>query len=614
MLQHYPNCTDVYYFDDGSITTLYNMFSGSGGTVQNQITKMVFMEGYFKNITTLDRLTWYNENLRTLDIRGLNSGKVTSMGAMCMSLNNLTELIGFEDFDLSIVNTMRQLMYECHSFNQRLDLSTATSLNSTGLELAFNKCSSLEYTPILPSNYTGSMGDCFNGCSKLVEAPTIPNGVTNLQNCFYNCTSLTTIGNIPSSCNNFYAMVQLCSSLTSVPQDGWKGNMGYTFNNCTSLNQQINISSASNLESTFNGCTSLSITPNLPSTATCTMEGCFYNCTALISPPITPEGVAKMSNCYRGCTTLTTTPNIPTSVTKLLATFYGCTSLTKGAILTKEHNITEYGYMYYSCSSLKSVQILLTAKWSQGYPPLSGCNSLTDIEWIGLSNSNFNLNNLGITFTQADIQKLVPEHLDDLYKDTIKLNHKDTKVTINNNETTYVESARYVEYIEGDGTNYIDTRIYANPQWKYEAVFDINVKGGYYNLFGSDNTEFRLFLNSGGNRSIISYNNVDYNQDEYTVGEKIKVVMDKNQYYVNDELKSTVAENTSTTAFRYSTWIFKARFVGRDNEKPCKMKLYSFKMWDENGTLQFDGRPCLVNEKYPCMYDEVSKKFFFPQS
>ena len=614
VLQHYPNCTDVYYFDDGSITTLYNMFSGSGGTVQNQITKMVFMEGYFKNITTLDRLTWYNENLRTLDIRGLNSGKVTSMGAMCMSLNNLTELIGFEDFDLSIVNTMRQLMYECHSFNQRLDLSTATSLNSTGLELAFNKCSSLEYTPILPSNYTGSMGDCFNGCSKLVEAPTIPNGVTNLQNCFYNCTSLTTIGNIPSSCNNFYAMVQLCSSLTSVPQDGWKGNMGYTFNNCTSLNQQINISSASNLESTFNGCTSLSITPNLPSTANCTMEGCFYNCTALISPPITPEGVAKMSNCYRGCTAMTTTPNIPTSVTKLLATFYGCTSLTKGAILTKEHNITEYGYMYYSCSSLKSVQILLTAKWSQGYPPLSGCNSLTDIEWIGLSNSNFNLNNLGITFTQADIQKLVPEHLDDLYKDTIKLNHKDTKVTINNNETTYVESARYVEYIEGDGTNYIDTRIYANPQWKYEAVFDINVKGGYYNLFGSDNTEFRLFLNSGGNRSIISYNNVDYNQDEYTVGEKIKVVMDKNQYYVNDELKSTVAENTSTTAFRYSTWIFKARFVGRDNEKPCKMKLYSFKMWDENGTLQFDGRPCLVNEKYPCMYDEVSKKFFFPQS
>ena len=589
VLQHYPNCTDVYYFDDGSITTLSNMFSGAGGTVQNQITKMVFMEGYFENITTLDRLTWYNANLETLDIRGLNSGKVTNMVAMCMNLDNLTELIGFEDFDLSIVKDMTQLLYFCKSFNQQIDLSTATSLKSNGLNNSFYNCTSLTYTPILPSNYTGSMTNCFNGCSKLVEAPILPDGVNGagLQQTFQGCTSLTTVPNIPSACTTYQQTFQGCSSLTSVPTDGWNGYMYRTFYGCTSLNQQINISSPTNLEGTFQNCTSLSITPNLPPTANCNMNHCFNGCSSLITPPTTPEGIDSMQQTYQGCTALTTAPYIPDSVINIQ-------------------------YILHSCSKITSVELPLR-NTSNFTHPLWSCSSLTDVTWRGLRQNNFNLNNLGITLTQEDIKELVPEHLDDLYKDTIKLNYNDTKVTINDNETVYVESARYVEYIQGDGTNYIDINIYANPQWKYELI-----RSGTDTAYGVvfDSGDFTRFRISDRYQSTLIYNNANtnYNHDVGTDTSIYTVTIDKNKCYVNGELKCTATETSDATRFTKGVRLFKTFQTRTDIYRVSVGKLYSFKMWDGDGTLQFDGRPCLVNEKYPCIYDEVSKKFFFPQS
>lgn len=607
ILAHYPNCTDLYLFEDGTVTTLYSMMEVSDGSdshIFQQVQTVTFIDGYFNNLKNLSRAFRHCHNLTKV-----------------ISIPNTVELM---DYTFEFAKVLREmnvptnltkvyyLLSNNTTFNQQLDFSNCPIIND-GLANAFSDAKGLTTPPILPSNYTGSMTSCFNGCSKLVEAPTIPDGVTSLQGCFYNCISLTTIGNIPSSCNNFYAMVQLCSSLTSVPIDGWNGNMYFTFKYCTSLNQQINISSATSLQETFNNCQSLSITPNLPSTSSCSMYGCFQGCTSLVTPPITPEGVTEMSNCYRGCTAMTTTPNIPTSVTKLLNTFYGCTALTKGATLTEEHNITEYGHMYCSCSSLKSVQILLTAKWSQSYPPLSGCNSLTDIEWIGLSNSDFNLNNLGITLTQADIQELVPEHLEDLYKDTIKLNCNDTKVTINDNETIYVESARYVEYIQGDGTNYIDIDIYANPQWKYELTRS-GTDTAYGVVFDSgDYTRFRI---SSAYQSTLMYNAKEFTYDHNlnTDTSIYTVTIDKNKCYENGELKATITETNDTTQFTKGVRLFRTFQSRTDIYRVSVGKLYSFKMWDENGTLQFDGRPCLVNEKYPCIYDEVSKKFFFPQS
>ena len=59
VLKWYPNCTDIYLFEDGSVTSLVN-FIGAGEDVKdynpksrNQVTKISFMEGYFNNLTSL---------------------------------------------------------------------------------------------------------------------------------------------------------------------------------------------------------------------------------------------------------------------------------------------------------------------------------------------------------------------------------------------------------------------------------------------------------------------------------------------------------------------------------------------------------------------------------
>ena len=39
-------------------------------------------------------------------------------------------------------------------------------------------------------------------------------------------------------------------------------------------------------------------------------------------------------------------------------------------------------------------------------------------------------------YEQETVKSLVPEHLDDLYKDKIKISFGDNKITVNNTETT----------------------------------------------------------------------------------------------------------------------------------------------------------------------------------
>ena len=584
VLQYYPNCTDLYLFDDGSVVNLQYMYSNGGNNnahdTRKQVQNVTFMEGYFNNLNNL-------------------------MNAFTSCIN----LVTVNNIPKSVTN-FKNCFERCNKFNCQIDFSEF-NMESGTLQGTFYYCSSLEYTPILPSNYTGTMTSCFNGCSKLVEAPTLPDGVTALNGCFQACASLTTISNIPSACIDFNSMCLNCNSLISVPQDGWNGDMASCFYSCHSLNQQINISSCTNLSSTFQNCRALSVTPNLPSTATCTMQNCFNGCSSLITPPTTPEGVAKMNNCYRNCTALTTPANIPTSCTNCDSLYYGCTSLTEGSEITEEHNINNINNMYVNCTSLHYVQLPLTADLT-GFKPLDGVNSI-DIDWIGTRYADYIVTNLGTIPREEDIHELVPEHLEDLYKDTIKLNCNDTKVTINDNETVYVESARYVEYIQGDGTNYIDIDIYANPQWKYELT-----RSGTDTSYGVvfDAGDFTRFRISDRYQSTLIYNNTNanYNHDVGTDASIYTVTIDKNKCYVNGELKCTATETSDATQFTKGIRLFKTFQSRTDIYRVSVGKLYSFKMWDENGTLQFDGRPCLVNEKYPCMYDEVSKKFFFPQS
>lgn len=380
VLQWYPNCTELYLFEDGSVTSLQGIFGNYNKQCRARLKYIEFMDDYFNNLTNL------NTSLRD-----------------CVNLERINRI------PVSVTNIL-SCFYGCSKFNQQLDLSKYNIINN-GLITTWNLCTSLTYTPILPSNYTGSLQSAFRG-TKITTAPVLPDGVTSLNGTFIDCPELTTVRNIPSSCNNYDRAFFECKKLVSVPEDGWNNVMISTFFGCSSLNQRIVINSASSLNSTFRDCSSLSITPVLPEVVNGVMNNCFQGCSNLVTPPQTPKGITNMGATYYNCTSLTTAPEIPNNITDIGSILFG-TKITE--LTLPLDSITSYGNALYNCSLL------------------------TDITWTGKRKTDLVLGSNGLncpSYTQADIQELVPEHLDNLYKDKIKISFGDNKIAINGTETT----------------------------------------------------------------------------------------------------------------------------------------------------------------------------------
>lgn len=62
-----------------------------------------------------------------------------------------------------------------------------------------------------------SLRRCFCGCSSLVEAPEIPEGVADMERCFCGCYSLTVAPRIPKSVTNVASCFHGCRSLADIP-------------------------------------------------------------------------------------------------------------------------------------------------------------------------------------------------------------------------------------------------------------------------------------------------------------------------------------------------------------------------------------------------------------
>ena len=386
VLQWYPNCTDLYLFEDGSVTTLNSMF-GTSGTSENctykaQIVTITFVDGYFQNTTNAGNLARRMPSLTT--VNNIPNGVVTG-GYMFEGSSKLTTITNLpntlETMELAfsrctslvtIPNTPSSLRYSkqmfegCSSFNQQLDWSKLNLTDNNALNSTFNGCSSLVYAPILPSNYTGSMANCFKNCTSLTEAPVIPDGVTNMSSTFQGCTALTQAPDIP---------------------------------------QGVTI-----MQGTFSDCTALTQAPDIPQGVT-NMYGCFQSCSALTTPPIIPEGVASMYYTF-AFSGITTPPNIPSTATTIEGVCRQCTSLTTMTIPFRS-TITNYWMCIHN-------------------------SPITDITWEGEVESSLDISRLDSVYqrTQADIQELVPEHLGDLYKDKAIFDFSKKEITINNTKTT----------------------------------------------------------------------------------------------------------------------------------------------------------------------------------
>lgn len=168
---------------------------------------------------------------------------------------------------------------------------------------------------------------------------------------------------------------------------------------------------------------------------------------------------------------------------------------------------------------------------------------------------------------------------------------------------------KVIKSITSTGTQYIDTGIIPNADFTYEMELEDTNMTNFENYFGVGSSEMRV-LRSGTNqikRIIFDYFGEIRPDNEFDIITKIKV--EKNKIYINDNF---ITEKTVTTTrpFTKSLLIFQARYLNNLDVYGI-FKLYKFKVWNENNDMVLNLIPVLDNNNIPCLYDTLSKKYFY---
>ena len=271
----YPNITEVYLFEDGTITEAVDIFTGVDNNIKAQITKVVFMEGYFNNVT--------------LDIReyGLLDELPVAWGGFGFS-KDVTSIIVVEipsnNYEF-LISTYNSSMISTGTINWgdgTVTTGSRTHTYATAGTYTIKAHIALGY-------YDPS--DSIRNC--LIEVKQIAlSGIDKMFNLsFSNCTKLTkvTAYNLaPKRCDN---MFKKCSLLTEiVGLDTWD------MSNCT------------NFDEMFSGA-SYPVNGIFPDNFFYggTMNGTFQNNNSLISIDLSNQGkFTHISNICRGCSNLET--------------------------------------------------------------------------------------------------------------------------------------------------------------------------------------------------------------------------------------------------------------------------------------------------------------------
>ena len=168
-------------------------------------------------------------------------------------------------------------------------------------------------------------------------------------------------------------------------------------------------------------------------------------------------------------------------------------------------------------------------------------------------------------------------------------------IVIDRRTHTLPEGIEEVEYIQSDGTQYINTNIVHKSDTKIECVCSVSNGGrGYEVIFGSRSPQLVLFTRFS------SSNNINYAvatlADTQSVGpamtydKKLKIVIDKSSVtmYDMDDVEVLTYTNPATQVDGvYPLLLFDLNNSGNPDNSKTNAKIYSFKMMN-NGVLVRD--------------------------
>lgn len=170
----------------------------------------------------------------------------------------------------------------------------------------------------------------------------------------------------------------------------------------------------------------------------------------------------------------------------------------------------------------------------------------------------------------------------------------------------------YVDYLEGDGASWIDTNIMPNFSMSFYCDYTLDS----YNTvaFGAGESIRSYGVYQTTNRVVYGgIENLSFKELKY--GDRYINLLTPKGYEVTDitdgrNVKGNYSFTPSGNINRNMTLFAELRSVDGVAQSIGRQKIYEFKILNGN-VLIMHLRPCLDTKGVPCMYDEVSKKYFY---
>ena len=182
---------DLSGFDTSKVTDMYSMFYNC-----NALTSLDLSRFDTPNVTTMYYMFSGCSSLTSLNLESFNTSKVTHMSYMFYNCGALTSL-NLKSFDTSKVINMSYMFSSCSKLTS-IDVSGFNTANVTDMSGMFRSCDALTSLNIssFDTSKVTNMSYMFGFCSKLTSLDVRgfnTSNVTNMSNMFWNCSALTSL-------------------------------------------------------------------------------------------------------------------------------------------------------------------------------------------------------------------------------------------------------------------------------------------------------------------------------------------------------------------------------------------------------------------------------------
>ncbi len=354
-------------------------WSEVAGVDVTAVTSVMVTENSVIQLDTCKNMFRDFSSVTSVNLVGINTGKVTNMWGVFQNCSSLKEL-DVSSFNTENVTDMHAMFYNCSSLTE-LEISNFNTEKVIDMLAMFNGCSSLEELDV--SNFktenVTSMNGMFYGCSSLEELDVSnfkTENVTSMSSMFDGCSSLEEL------------------NLTNFNTENVT-NMGWMFSGCSSLEElelsNFNTENITDMGYMFDGCSSLEKLElsNFKTENVTDMWAMFNGCYSLVELELSnfnTENVTNMGWMFSGCRSLEKL-DLSTfrtgNVTYMGYMFNGCSLLKELDVSSfNTENVTEMGNMFSSCRSLKELDVssFNTEKVNHMGCMFLACNSLKELD------------------------------------------------------------------------------------------------------------------------------------------------------------------------------------------------------------------------------------------